>query len=73
MPLGLYRIKVPTIALFEEDGHRIARTVPPGACIAVNPAAFDRTNLVNVTWDGKKVMMFRQDLLSKSELVPDGQ
>ena len=73
MPFGLYRIKVPTIALFEEDGRHIARTVPPGAFIAVNREAFAGAKLVNVTWDDKTVMMFRQDLLSRSEWVRDGQ
>jgi hypothetical protein len=58
--IGQYRIKHPTIALFHEDGRHIARTVPAGALITVDSAAFDGNRLVDVTWDEKKVMMFAQ-------------
>ena len=66
MPLGRYRITNPTIALFEEDGHYVARTVPSGAIIRVDSAAFDGDKLLDVTWENKKVMMFTQDLRSRA-------
>ena len=68
MPLGRYRILHPTIALFQEDGRHVARTVPPGAFISVDRSAFGN-KIVEVIWDGKQVMMFRLDLLHRSELV----
>jgi hypothetical protein len=70
MPLGLYRIKEPTIALFHEDGRHVAHTVPAGTFIHVDSAAFDGDKLVDVTWGGKKVMMFTQDLRSRAEAQP---
>ncbi len=66
MPLGQYRITNPTIALFEEEGRHVARTVPAGALITVDSAAFDGNKLVDVTWNDKKVMMFTQDLRSRA-------
>lgn len=71
MPLGRFRITHPTIALFHEDGRHVAHTVPEGAVIRVDSAAFDGDRLVDVTWDGKKVMMFTQDLRSRAEAVAE--
>jgi uncharacterized protein (DUF433 family) len=68
---GRYRIKHPTIALFREDGRHIAHTVPAGAFITVDGAAFNGKRLVDVTWDDKKVMMFAQDLRSRAERVAE--
>ena len=67
MPIGRYRITNPTLALLQKDGHHIAHTVPTGAFITVDSAAFDGDKLVNVTWDGKTVMMFTQDLRLRAE------
>jgi hypothetical protein len=66
VPLGRYRITNPTIALFEEEGRHVARTVPAGAIINIDSSAFDGNRLVDVTWDEKKVMMFTQDLRSRA-------
>jgi hypothetical protein len=70
LPIVRYRITHPTIALFHEDGRHIAHTVPAGAFITVDSAAFDDKRLVDVTWDDKKVMMFTQDVQSRAERVP---
>jgi hypothetical protein len=67
--IGRYRIKQPTIALFQEDGRHIAHTVPAGAFISVDSDAFDGKKLVDVTWNDKKVMMFAQDVRSRAERV----
>ena len=69
MPLGHFRITDRTIALFQEDGRHVAHTVPQGAIIRVDSASFDGDKLVDVTWDGKKVMMFTQDLRSRAKAV----
>ena len=71
MPPGRYRIMDPTIALFHEDGCHVAHTVPEGAVIRVDSAAFDGDKLVDVTWDGKKVMMFTQELRSRAEALTE--
>jgi hypothetical protein len=67
-----YLINNPTIALFHEDGRYVARTIPSGTFITVDSAAFDSGDgLVDVTWYGRRVMMFTEDLLSRAELVPE--
>ena len=68
MPLGRYRINNPTIALFHEDGRHVAHEVPAGAFITVSDGTvFDGERLVDATWEGRKVMMFTQDLRSRAE------
>ena len=69
MPLERYRITHPTIALFEEDGRHVANTVPAGAIIETDSAAFEGEKLVEVVWDGKRVMMFTQDVRKRAESV----
>ena len=67
MPVGRYRITNPTIAMILEDGRHVAHTVPSGAIISVpNGKPFDGEKLMEVVWDGKTVMMFAQDLRSRS-------
>ena len=71
MPLGRFRVNHDTLAVFHEDGRHVARTVPEGAVIRVDSAAFDGDKLVDVTWNGKKVMMFTQDLRSRAEAMTE--
>ena len=69
MPIGRFRLTNPTLALVHENGHHVAHTVPTGTIIVVEGDAFDGEKLVNVTWDGKTVMMFAQDLRARAERV----
>ncbi len=69
MPIARYRITNPTLALFEEGGHQVAHTVPTGTVVTVDSEGFDDGKRVNVTWDGKTVMMFSEDLRLRSVLV----
>jgi hypothetical protein len=68
MPLVRYRLKTPTLALLEDDGRHVARTVPAGAVVVANGAS-DDDKLIEVQWDGQKLMMFVQDLRSRAELT----
>ncbi|MFZ0595042.1 MAG: hypothetical protein WAM39_31565 [Bryobacteraceae bacterium] len=72
MPIGRYRITNPIVALFHEGGRHIAHTIPTGAFITVDSAAFEGNKLVDVTWDNKKVMMFTDDLRSRLKLSLEG-
>jgi hypothetical protein len=68
MSVGRYRITQPTIAVFQEGGRHVAHIVPSGALITIiDGTAFDGNRLVEVTWDGRQVMMFAQDLRSRAE------
>ena len=61
MPLK-YRIATATIALFFEEGRRVAHTVPAGATVAAE--SLDGDKLVDVVWTerNEKIMMFAQDI-----------
>ena len=69
---GKYRIKSPTIALFPENGRHVPRTVPEGAVVEIRSLAFDGNKLIEVLWDGRKVMMLSQDIQSRGESVQQG-
>jgi hypothetical protein len=71
MRIGRYRITSPSLALFHEDGRHVAHTVPTGAFITVDSAAFDGDRLVDVTWNRKNVMMFTQDLRSRAQAASE--
>jgi len=58
------------MALFLEGGRHVARTVPAGTVVSVDSDTFDHSKLVDVMWGEKKVMMFAQDLQSRSKAEP---
>ncbi len=68
MPIGRYRILNPTLALFDDDGHQVAHTVPTGAFITVDSVALlDGDKLVDVTWEGRRHKMFAEDFRLRAE------
>ena len=71
MPVGRYRIMNPTIAVIIEEGRHVAHMVPAGAIVTVDGGALDGERLVDVTWDGKKAMMFAQDLRARAIAVEE--
>ncbi len=64
-----YRITDSTIAIFEEEGKYVARTVASGTVVEVCNDAIDGDRLVDVIWKGREVMMFTRDLRSRAEPV----
>lgn len=70
MRAGKYCLNTPTIAMVIKDGHPIAHTIPAGAALTVEPGTiFEGHQLVEVTWGGKRVLMFAQDL--RARCVPE--
>jgi hypothetical protein len=69
MPEGRYLIKNPVLVLFEERGRRLAETVPVGAILTVDRAAFSGNKLIEVAWNGRRVIVFVRDLNSRAEKV----
>jgi hypothetical protein len=65
--VGRYRIKSPTIALSLQDGRHVARTLPAGAIITAE--CVDGNELVEITWDRDKFLMFAQDIRSRGEEI----
>ena len=64
-----YRISDPTIAMFLQEGGYVARTVPSGTIVEVCNEVLEGDRLVDAVWDGRKVMMFTQDLRSRARPV----
>jgi len=71
LSLGSYRITESTMALFSEDGRHVTLTVPIGAFVTMESATFDGSVLVDVIWDGKKLMMFTHDLRLRAERIAE--
>jgi|HubBroStandDraft_2_1064218.scaffolds.fasta_scaffold641284_2 hypothetical protein len=70
MRVGTYRLNTPTIAVLQKEGIHVAHVVPAGALLTVEEGTlFEGNKLVEVTWNGKKVLMFPQDL--KARCVPE--
>ena len=68
MAAGKYRINVPTIALFLEEGRYVAHSIPAGAVITVEQLlGVEEKKFVAVTWKNRKVLMFNQDLWTRCE------
>ena len=69
MQPGRYRILSPTLALVLTGARHVAHTVPAGAIVENDGPPLDGEKLVEVVWEGKRVMMFIQDLRARSEPV----
>jgi hypothetical protein len=67
IPIGRYRVLIPVLALFEEDGCHVARMVPRGSIVHIESTVSSNDPLTDVVWEGKSVMMFTQELLSFAE------
>jgi len=66
-----YLICSPTIALFLEDGRHVAHLVPEGAMISIDGKTFNGNKLIEASWAEKIVMMFTQDIRSRSTQLVD--
>jgi hypothetical protein len=64
-----YRINDPTIAMFQNEGGYVARTIASGTVVDVCNEGIDGDRLVDVVWDGRNIMMFTQDLRSRAERI----
>jgi hypothetical protein len=68
---GKYRINTATLVLVLDGDYHRGHTVPRGAIVTVDRTTFGTTKLVQITWDGKKAMMFLEDLRSRGERIDD--
>ena len=64
-----FRINVPTIALFTEDGRQVARRIPVGSEIRVDETDIEDNKLIEVRWIATTVMMFSQDIRRRGERI----
>lgn len=71
MRLVKFRITSHTIALFPVEGRHAARTIPGGSVISIEESLLDQKKLVDVIFNGTKVMMFAQDVRARGERVEE--
>ncbi len=64
--LGRYRLTAPVLAIFPVDGHHESATVPIGTVLDLDGKTFNASRLMDVLWDGRKVMMFTDELKLKT-------
>lgn len=71
VPRRQYRITRATLALFKSEDGYVAKLLPDGACIEVDPETLVArgTSLVEVIFEDNLVLMFVSDL--KSLTVPE--
>jgi len=62
-------MKRPTMALFDEGGRHVARMIPKHDVISTSD--IEGFRLVSVTWEGKRAMMFAQDIRSHGEEIAE--
>ena len=65
-----YRLKTPTLGILSTDGceTRIPVTLPLHAIVTAGET-LDENVFIEVTWEGKTILMFTQDLTTRGELV----
>ncbi len=68
MITGRFRLLKATLAITAVNGHHEALTIPTGALLDLNGKTFNGHRLMEVTVDGKAVLMFTEDL--KAATVP---
>ena len=57
------------IAIAEREGRHSPITVPAGATIEVLGGPFDGTRLMDVRYEGERVMMFTDDMKTHTEIL----
>jgi len=63
---GYYRLLKATVAVEKTEDHKICFQVPEGATLLVN--CFEREGpLVEVMYDGRRLLMFEDDLVMRTQ------
>lgn len=64
-----YRLKNSTLAILDQDGRKIPMKIPTGSTVEIVEQDLNGNRLVDVNWEGKKVMMFTTDLRERAEAI----
>jgi hypothetical protein len=63
---GRYRLTAPALAVFPVNGTHQSATAPIGTILDLDGKPFNGERLMDVLWDGRKVMMFTDELRVKT-------
>jgi hypothetical protein len=68
-----YRLteKILAIQVMANQSQTTLRYVPAGAVISIGEGDLPAGELVSVQWDSQTVLMFRQDISSRAEHIPE--
>ena len=64
-----YRVRETALAILSTGGERIPVTLPINAILLLVDGPLDGNRLVDVTWEGKTLMMFTQDMRDRCDLI----
>jgi len=64
-----YRVRETALAILSIGGERVPVTLPINAILILVDGPLDGNRLVEVTWEGKTLMMFTQDMRDRCDLV----
>ena len=67
-----YRVRETALAILSNGSDRIPITLPINAIIILVNGPLDGHRLVDVTWEGKTLMMFTQDMRDRCDLLEEG-
>ncbi len=69
MQYRCYRLKDPTLAISDTQGKQTMLTVPAGSVVTVDHPATESSDMFDVVWNGRHVLMFGRDLSVRGEMV----
>jgi hypothetical protein len=64
-----YRVRETALAILSTGGQRVPVTLPINAVLILVDGPLDGNRLVDVTWEGKTLMMFTQDMRDRCDLL----
>jgi len=64
-----YRVRETALAILSSGGERVPVTLPINAILILLDGPLDGNRLVDVTWEGKTVMMFTQDMRDRCDFL----
>jgi hypothetical protein len=64
-----YRVRETALAILSSGGERVPVTLPINAILILIDGPLDGNRLVDVTWEGKTLMMFTQDMRDRCDLL----
>ena len=66
-----YRVRETALAILSTGSERIPVTLPINAIIILIDGPLDGNRLVDVSWEGKTLMMFTQDMRDRCDLLTE--
>ena len=66
-----YQVRETALAILSTGSERLPVTLPINAIIVLIDGPLDGNRLVDVSWEGKTLMMFTQDMRDRCDLLTE--